>query len=426
MAAITIWLQSMNLRSCLKKIPALTGGFRLAKRILGTTHGFRCRHALRSQILDRAVLLPDKSSLFVGYYDHSPFKEDAESVILVHATNHAAWRKPSPVVPVLVLLLNWRTGEVVKEIGHSYAWNWQQGARALWLDKENVIFNVYDAKTNSYRARIINVSGREQALLPTPVQEIDRFGRVYGISYEALNQIRPDYGYRCHRLKNSNLSHCSLDLYELSTGNFCTLVQVSELEEDAIKRHNLSVTKAKINHVMAAPDGQHIIFLFRYYINWCRITDLYLLDVQTGSWRCLVPNSGVSHACWKNDTTVLATMNGLSGFGYYEVNIFSGNAALVWSHSDGHPSSFNSDHFITDSYPDQYALRHLMVVSYTNPTQNEILGTYPEPLFFQGETRCDLHPSLSPSGKYIQVDCAVGHRRTVAVVPNPFFSCCRS
>lgn len=368
------------------------------------------------------VRVPDGSeNFFVGYYDHSPFKPGCESLMLVHVTSHPAWRHPTPKVPVRIHLFDWEKGVILEELGESFAWNWQQGARALWLDEDTVIFNVYDTETDRYRAQVVGIDGKTQGFLPIPAQEVDSAGRVYSLSYEALGRIRPDYGYRNRRVALRALAKCAIEQYGISTGTHRVLVRVDTLQEEAQRRHGGKVKLAKLNHVMASPDARHLIFLFRYFVHDRRVTDLYCVCIDRIDTRLLVGDGAVSHACWWDAETVLAIMNGSAGFGYYRINLSDASVEPVWQYADGHPSRLDGNHLLTDTYPDQYGLRRLVVRSMLDNTVTEI-AAFPEPLVFQGETRCDLHPSSSPSGRWIQVDCAVGHRRTVAVLPNPLFA----
>jgi len=374
--------------------------------------------ATDSEIVRTVLRLPDRRHRFVGYYDHSPFKPDDERLLLVHSTFPPAWRRPSPNVPVHIQLINHEEGTVVRELGESYAWNWQQGARALWLDSKTVIFNIYDAVTDSYRARMVSCDGIHREDLPIPVQEVDSRGRVYGLSYEALAAIRPDYGYRNRTPRAQDLAENAIEQFDPSTGMRRVLIRLSTLQRQAEERYSCPVKQAKFNHIMASADATRLVFLFRYFVKGRRVTDLYAMSTAGGEPRLLVADRGVSHVCWWGEDALVATMAGEDGFGYYLVPIHAPKATLLWKQADGHPSYLDASHMLTDTYPDRFALRRLLIRSLETEELIE-LGAFPEPILFQGETRCDLHPSLSPSGRYIQVDCALGHRRTVAVLLNP-------
>src|SRR5690606_42054238 len=61
------------------------------------------------------------------------------------------------------------------------AYNWQQGARAMWLDADHFIFNDFDAESGRYIARVYSVAARrEKNRYDYPVQ--DAFGTEYFLS----------------------------------------------------------------------------------------------------------------------------------------------------------------------------------------------------------------------------------------------------
>lgn len=412
-------------KALLKRLPGMATGVRWVRRSvaisrrLSVPSGAR-RRALTIETVPTLLKVPDQRQRFVGYYDHSPFKPDDERLLLVHSTRHPPWRRPSPQVPVHVELINHQTGMVVRELGQSFAWNWQQGARALWLDSETVIFNVYDVGMDRYRARLVTCDGTHRGDLPIPVQEVDSRGRVYSLSYESLAAIRPDYGYRNRLLHPTDLTDNAIERFDPANEEYRVLVRLSALREQTEERRRSKIKWAKFNHVMASPDSTRLVFLFRYFLDGRRVTDLYEMFTDGGQPRLLAEDRGVSHVCWWGDEAVLATMSGTDGFGYYLVSIDDAKAKGCWEQPDGHPSRLDERRLLTDTYPDQYALRRLLIRSLETDEVVEV-GAFPEPLLFQGETRCDLHPSLSPTERYIQVDCGLGHRRTVAVLPNPLF-----
>lgn len=411
----------MGIKSLVRHLPGLVSGVRLGKRIVALVRRVGAgapSKASNGKYALGILAFPDSRHRFVGYYDHSPFKPDDDRLLLVHSTRHPAWRRPSPAVPVSIELINHQDGTIVCELGESYAWNWQQGARALWLNAETVIFNIYDPATDRYIARMVRCDGTHLADLPIPVQEVDSLGRVYSLSYEALAAVRPDYGYRNRQPNSHELGENLIEQFDPSTQARKVLIRLAVVQEEAETRHGSPLLHAKFNHVMVSPNAASLVFLFRYFVNGRRVTDLYEMPTDGGTARLLVEDSGVSHVCWWGDDKVMATMKGADGFGYYIVPIDAGEPALNWAQEDGHPTRIDGHHLLTDTYPDRYAVRHLLTRSIDTGELTEV-GAFPEPLFYHGETRCDLHPSLSSTGRYIQVDFAIGHRRSVAILANP-------
>lgn len=136
------------MRGVLKRVPGFSQGFRLAKRMTEVARRNIAQPTTFNSSISQLVLLSEYRNIFAGYYDHSPFKPGYESLMLVHVTSHPAWRHPTPKVPVRIHLFDWEKGVILEELGESFGWNWQQGARALWLDEDTVIFNVYDTETD--------------------------------------------------------------------------------------------------------------------------------------------------------------------------------------------------------------------------------------------------------------------------------------
>ncbi|QIB65971.1 hypothetical protein [Kineobactrum salinum] len=407
-----------NVRSLLKSVPGIIAAVRFSKRVQQRFRRLLHHRNVEEVSAGQYTIVDATRNMFVGYYDHSPFKPNDESLLLVHTTSHPAWKKPSPKIPVAIQLLDWKSGRIVKKLGESYSWNWQQGARATWLDADTVAFNIYDKNTNSYKARLVRASGEWVGDLPLSIQESDCNGRIYSISYEALALVRPDYGYRNHIGMKRECPESDIEMYDTRTRTKQLLLSIADLNESAALRYNVTPRHAKLNHVMAAPDGSHLVFLHRYFIGARRVTDLYVLDADGNNKYRLVEDQGVSHVCWLDEATILVTMDGVKGFGYYRVDIARGTSELVKPFSDGHPNPVDSSVFLTDTYPDSYGLRRLILISFREGGVTEVCVSS-EPLLFLGETRCDLHPSLSPSMQWIQIDCAVGHQRCIAVVPNP-------
>lgn len=405
-------------KNTLRKIPGLVYFVRLIRRATAIARGHFSPSGMNNKALEIIYRDEPGNNIFVGYYDHSPFKPNDESVILIHSTRHQAWKRPSAQVPVEIQLLNWKSGKVITELGYSFAWNWQQGARALWIDDDTVVFNIYDPKRNNYYARIVSSDGSHREDLPIPVQEVDSLGRIYSLSYKALNQIRPDYGYRNHTQDQRDLDDNSIEQYNPITKYQRQLVHISDLKEEVELRNGTPITSYKFNHLMISPDANNGIFLFRYFSCGRRVTDLYGLDINQARAYLLVENARISHMCWWDSEYILATMQGPCGLGYYWVHLLTRTVKNQWLYEDGHPSRLNDQSILTDTYPDSYGIRHLLVGS-THQKEPRKVASFPEPLLFQGETRCDLHPSLSRSGLWLQIDCAFGHRRGIAIIRAP-------
>lgn len=401
-------------------MPGMLDAYRVLRRGQAIARRWR-KSPVPSEVDDGgfAITVPGYSQCWAGYYDHSPFRPGFEDVLVVHAVNRPAWRRPSPRVPVAIVLVERESARVVARLGESTAWNWQQGARALWLSADAVIYNVYDGIDDAYRSVVVDVRTGDREVLPLPVQETDARGRIYSISYEALSRIRPDYGYRNRPCTDGDIRDAEIVRYDPSTGERRTVVRVADLVAETQRRHQSTISRPKVNHVTASPDSAAFLFVFRYFLAEKRVTDLYVADAESGACRRIADDCEASHYCWLDEITFLVTMRGDSGFGYYLLDARAGTTRLFRRGSDGHPQPLGRHRIVTDTYPDELALRYLLAVSLRDPSRSVVLGAYAEPLLLMGETRCDLHPSVSDSGRWIQIDCTSGGRRQVRILPAP-------
>lgn len=356
---------------------------------------------------------------FCGYYDHSPFRPGHPGQILLHATNAHPWRKPCPKQRVDILLADFRTGRNIRKIGETFAWNWQQGARAHWLSSDEMIYNVFDRSFGDYRAVVANVNKGRQNILPIAVQESASNGMIYGFNYAALARFRPDYGYRNRECTDDDVHDNKISQYCLKSGRQRDLVNVRELTAWIERNDGVVPTRYKLNHLCASPSGKNLVFLFRYFVHAKRVTDLFLLDTEGGVWKRVLGDAGISHFCWLNERQLLFTGNSKAGFGYYTVDVETSHHELLCLMRDGHPCRLPNDGVVTDTYPDRRRIRHLYLWDLSSDSKWIELAQFVEPVMFNGETRCDLHPSVSPCGSYVQVDVAHPRGRRVAIIALP-------
>lgn len=364
---------------------------------------------------ERIIKVPGYMNTWCGYYDHSPFQPQNPDVLLVHANNAAAWRVPNPKQKTDIILFNWKTQETIDKLGSTFSWNWQQGARAQWIADKFVAINTFDSYSDSYRAVLINTKTGSKEILPFPLQEADDNGNVYSISYRALQEVRPDYGYKNHRNRDVDFFSKAITRFNIHTRTLEEIVTVSALVDDAAARGSVGpISLPKINHVSSSSVPGTAVFLFRYFLNTKRVTDLYC--IVGSSVKLLAGNCGASHFCWNDARSLLVSMSGENGFGYYLIDVPTGQKKLVRLYQDGHPQPFSSSHFIADTYPNRFGERELHLVPFCHNDVATLLYRRKEGLFFHGECRCDFHPSVSRDKRWIQVDVANGFKRAVAIL----------
>ena len=348
-----------------------------------------------------------KHESFFGYYDKSPVSDDG--FILFHVVHQDSRKKPSTDQSVLVSLVAPGIAEPVLQV-ETWAFNWQQGARPHWLTDDLFIFNDFDQQDHRYVARVYSKTSLDEVKrFELPVQ--DSFGTDYFLSLncQRLMALRPDYGYRnLPSLSVAELAdheHDGIWRVDYSTGEQRLLVSlecVCAIEAKDVFDRALH----KLNHVMISPSGDRFIFIHRYLLGKQRFDRLFLANAQTGELTLLANFGMVSHCFWADDNTVLGYLRGPDDKdAYWMIDIDSGSFdcfSVLDKFGDGHPH-VSGDWFVTDTYPDKSRMQCLLLCNRKTGEVRE-LGEFYHGFEYAGETRCDLHPRLSPDGGSVFFD----------------------
>jgi Tol biopolymer transport system component len=171
---------------------------------------------------------------------------------------------------------------------------------------------------------------------------------------------------------------------------------------------------------MISPNGHTFIFLHRYFVGKRKFDRLFLAWSNKKQLTILSNHQMISHCFWIDDNTLISYMRGPSGKdGYYIIRTDSGEISsysngTLDSMGDGHPHA-HGNWFITDTYPDKSRMQHLMRASLIDG-QVEELGQFFQDLKFGGETRCDLHPRVSPDGTKVFFDSVFNGKRKLCML----------
>ncbi|HUH59182.1 MAG TPA: hypothetical protein VL001_03810 [Candidimonas sp.] len=363
-------------------------------------------------------------STFFGYYDKSPVSTDG--YLLCHATRAQTHRKPAHgEIDIMVFGADDIKHPLLTLTSRTY--NWQQGARAHWLDARRFIFNDFDQASKQYISRVIDMeTGDEAARYARPVQ--DSFGRDYflSINYRRIQALRPDYGYR-------NMAALTPD--ELSDLDNDGIWKVDQTSGQAVLLYSLAgvcgvdtdpqfgAAAHKVNHVMISPDGERFVFLHRYFVRNRKFDRLMLADKYGRKLNVLSAHGMVSHCFWIDSQSLLAYMRGPGGKdGYYRVDVDTGGISSLFEGAldgmgDGHPH-VHGNWFITDTYPDKSRMQRLVKANLDTGDVME-LGRFFQSFMFGGESRCDLHPRISPDGSKVFFDSVFDGRRRLYALTIP-------
>jgi len=341
---------------------------------------------------------------FLGYYDTCP--DNGEGWVLGHQSHRATRLAPYQEDPVGVVALRQDTGELLT-LGASVSYNWQQGARVQWMNRNTVIYNSYDQDRNRYIARTVSLSGIDERTFDWPVQDI--FGEEYylSVNYGLLSLANPpDYGYRNidAATVRSSMTEDSEGVrrVECSTGESSLVLSLKDLAQ-CCSEHQPNPDLRTINHVMISPTGDSFVFVDRSYRSNVRYDRLLFSDFS--SIRVLVDSGMVSHLCWINESLLMGYMRVGSRTGFFYLNVENG---AIWScggldgFGDGHPTVFGK-WIAFDSYPGFDGMQRLFLYN-TDSERVVELARFFHGVKYWGQSRCDLHPRFDKRGSRLFVD----------------------
>ncbi|MDZ7743318.1 MAG: hypothetical protein U5Q03_16670 [Bacteroidota bacterium] len=245
---------------------------------------------------------------FFGYYDHSPLNE-AGNYLIFQAAGISTRLKPDPETPVEVVLYDWKKGKV-KKVFSSSAYNWQQGTKLQWLDRDRFIFNDYDQAGDRYVSRIVDTKkGQVTQTIAAAVYDCHK-DFALGLNFDRLMLLRPDYGYFNRK---SSISLSKLDdrkdgifYIDLEKDNQELLISLQELKNFK-SRPGFDKSLHKVNHIMISPGGSRCIFLHRWLHKGMKTDRLILFDLQLKD-LILLAEGMVSHFAWMNNDQLFGYM----------------------------------------------------------------------------------------------------------------------
>lgn len=390
---------------------------------------------------DPRLIVNNDQQHFYGYYDISPYSQD-EQFIITHEYARDVYQ--DGIVGIDVLVIRLIDGvEVFRKT--TYAWNYQQGSLAQWLgpcrDTE-IIYN--DIEFGKPISRVANILTGEIRKLETPIYALLPNG--LGAFTVNFNKIRYSY---------NGLEQCDLDnerdglfYFDFVTSRKTLIVDLKFLI-DNFGKINMGTGEHWLEHVMINPAGNRLLFLHRYQLmDGAFSSRLMTCDVD-GQNIYMLSEGMVSHMCWKNNSEIVAWARGGLAANYVRRKGYTANPVINFivglarkCHGsfirqrligdsyicfkdrssdykkigvgkligDGH-CTYTKDGawMLTDTYPDERSMRHLYL--YSDKLDRLIsLGDYFSPIN-EGYFRCDLHPRLSPSERFVCFDSAHSGKR---------------
>ena len=399
-----------NLNFLKKKFPLIVRTLGMLIRLIVIAYEFLfLKKIIEINLLGKheIINIDQYQNIFCGYYDVSPFKPDNSDFILLHATNMSANKVPDTNHKVDLLLYQ-ISKKNFRLIDRTSTWNWQQGTRLQWLDKNKIIYNVL--VNGQVKCKIIDIKNNKEEILPIPLSIAKTSVEIISIDYPALTK-GSEYGYYgIDVFKDDSF----IQMYNLNNRKKENLFNWKELDYLAYPNAN----KKHINHILFSNNKDRIVFIYRYWIEKIRYDSLIEYNFKTKSFNVIIKNQVVSHYCWIDNDTLFAWIVINNTPGYYIINVSNNDISLSLELADGHPSSIGNNKFITDRYIGKKFGPVIIQAEILDIVKKE---KYPliklsHPLLLNQKHRCDMHISVSDDKKKFQLDARfVKNRRSVII-----------
>jgi len=352
-----------------------------------------------------------------GYYDKLLF--DPTNRFLL--ANHSDFENRSPQADdkISVGMIDLEDGDKWIAFGKSCAWNWQQGCMLQWVpgSKSTVVWN--DRQGDRFVSHFLDVHSMEKRTLAHPIYCISPDGQwALSTDFRRLHDERPGYGYagivdpsrEVSAPKDSGIWKINLDTQEARL--ILSIAQVANLEHMETFPSN---TKHRLEHLLFSPNGKKFVFLHRWSVPDKKVSfrTRMLTASADGTELCVIdPFGKTSHFDWMDSEHILAwTWHPDCGDAFLmfkdrsnEFEVVGKNVMTV----NGHPTFLPKEKnqwIVNDTYPDKFRNQKLFLYD-TIGRQKWPLGIFKSPSTYNGELRCDLHPSASRDGLKISFDSA--------------------
>lgn len=359
-------------------------------------------------------------NIFFGYYDISQF-DKAEERLLVHVVKKDADTKTDKAELGYYFF---ESGEYIP-FAETKAWCWQQGARLRWHPQNDNIVLFNDMCNGQYITRVFDVKNRSIiANIRAPLYDID-VTASYGLSlnFSRLQRLRPGYGYNTLPDKTAGQvapNNEGIFYVDLVCNKKELIISLADLAKEIVDSH---ADEHYINHISISPDGRKFMFFHIWTLkddtHWKTRLCVYNLDNCKLS--VLEKTDRVSHYDWLGNEGLIVTCWDENWRQYYcTYNIETGEKVVLKDNHlvhDGHPTKLDNEaNIISDTYPLKHDMQTLFEYNLDKKCYRPIIAVYSNARLYD-EKRCDLHPRVSPSKKYITLDttCENGVRQILLI-----------
>jgi hypothetical protein len=360
---------------------------------------------------------------FFGYYDKSPWNASG-TCLLAHEAGFND-RPPGPDDQVAVGVVRVGGDDRFLPVGHSLAWNWQQGAMLQWhpADPERLLLH-NDRHGGRFEAVVRDLSGKEVTRYSRPVYAMAPDGRhAYSVNFARLQTRRPGYGYAGIEDRWAHEPHPpddGLHRLDLGSGKSELVVPLDALA--AAAGEGLRDAFQWINHVQVSPSGRKVAFFHIARLGDAGWRARLMVCADDGAdARCVLDAGFVSHYDWQDDDRILiwAREDGAPGH-FWLVDVGSAARRIIGGGvlaEDGH-ATFAPDRrwLLNDTYPDRHDMRTLMLYRWPDGPRVDLARLWSPKSRWWGEIRCDLHPRWSRDGTKVCIDSVHSGERQMYVL----------
>lgn len=364
-------------------------------RVINAKRKIECRR-------DLICFSEKKTHTFFGYYDITPFNNNNQMLYLEVKENNAS----------ADIVLN-DIDHNKRYLGKTLAWNWQQGCRLRWFpgSDSEIIYNYYEDK--NYGAKVVSTEGEVIRKYSYPLYDIDYTGSLgLTLNFERLGYLRLGYGYTCNKYEGKDLENESIRIIDLKSDKVIDKIIYKQISEIMPTPCNLK--NCYINHLSFSPEGDKFLFFWIEIVNSYHKASLLVYDINTKIIYSLETEEKVSHYVWLDNNEILCTSYmSPTECRYYIYNIKKRSKTDFCPQSlkeDGHPSVYNEDKILTDTYPDKNGYQYIYLVDKKKDTKQTLIKIYSKPVV-EGEKRTDLHPRFNINKSYISFDSNKGDFR---------------
>lgn len=354
-----------------------------------------------------------------GYYDK--WQVDAGNRYVLGMQVNFEGRTPDPDDVIKIGMIDLKDGDKWIELGESRSWGWQQGCMLQWLpgSPNEVIWN--DRQGDKFVSIIRNVRTGKRRILPKPIYAISPDGTwAVGLDFARLQDLRPGYGYKgvTDTYKSVHApDKTGIYTINLKSGKSKLIIPYSQCATLPFEGEDLGNYWHWYNHLLISPDGNRFTFLHRWRKEYKIlpgsgfITRMFTADRNGNDLFVIDPSGWTSHFVWKDPSHICAWTQPLGEkAGFYLLEDKTARFSPVGHEKmpiNGHNTYLpdqNNNIILNDCYPQGKERNQIPYLYNITENSRTDLGKFHSPKEYQGEWRCDLHPSFSPNGKMVLID----------------------